>query len=178
MPIPLYVRERGGAPMLQLGDHRNLSVAYYDLIVQPNTPIQTGMRVSVHPLVAVPASNGEIQWRLVSRVEEVEGEIIGLRAMEKHLTEFVVKNERGGSTIEYAYVAVPHHEGVTVQTGWIESLFRWIIAPFLLETRTILIMDRTQIDDEPMHSPTIIPGAGDWPPLQWRRELQEYDEDE
>ncbi|KAI0650456.1 hypothetical protein C8Q79DRAFT_1006723 [Trametes meyenii] len=168
-PTPLYVKERGGAPAAIPGEHRPLSVAYYDTALPPLTPLKLGLWVEISSVTMVRSRTPMREVPLARKDEEVMGCIVGIRAMERTLTEFIVKNHHPRSTITYAYVVIPHREGETVEFPWCLRLARSIILPFLQETRSVQFIKNAFLEHAPIQQAGEPDGADQWPPQGWRR---------
>lgn len=137
----MYGTARGRLPKANNTGARYRDMACYDVIVIPDAPLKIGERVEIRPITEVEGRNGRngIQGARHYVVEraEVKGKIVGIRAMEKEVTEFIVKNDEWMETAEHALVSVQHVQGVTVDLGWWGRLVRWALSGWALTLRRI-----------------------------------------
>ncbi|KAL1938743.1 hypothetical protein VTO73DRAFT_11346 [Trametes versicolor] len=95
------------------------------------------MKITVHTLKKRRNGDGRLSSQYTASLAGVEGEIVGVRAMELAVTELIVSNKNPRSTIEWAYLSVQHLEGVTVALGFWRAVWRTISLPFLPHTRHV-----------------------------------------
>ncbi|KAI0361158.1 hypothetical protein OH77DRAFT_402102 [Trametes cingulata] len=142
MIATLYAKERGSAPADD--PHKpSTIILHYDIPVVPHVPVQTGQKIRIVRLIPSPmpiTSHNDPQPPFYTVQETgIVGTVITIRAMEKTVTEFVVRNENDQSPVSAAYIAVEHLPGTTVRLSLCESLIRLALSPFLPSTRRIPI---------------------------------------
>ncbi|KAI0650252.1 hypothetical protein C8Q79DRAFT_886907, partial [Trametes meyenii] len=137
----IYTRHRGGAPASTPGEYRMVDVSFYDVAL-PSLPMEVGQWVKI-----VKIKEGQEYSPLVAenhyRTQEtgIEGSIIGVKAVERDLVEFVVRNETPRSIISHAYLAVPRMEGVTVRLEWWRRILWALLAWTIPKVRTVQLED-------------------------------------
>ncbi|KAL1944956.1 hypothetical protein VTO73DRAFT_2576 [Trametes versicolor] len=138
-PTPILSKERGRVPISQPRGGRYTENVHFDVTAVPRTPLRIGLRVHIIALTELPNPfTDEYNTDAPcyhAEPTEIEGRIIAIRAMEKEITEFVIKNEHDRSTTKYAYLTVEHDQGVTVHLNTWRRAMRHILLPFLLKTR-------------------------------------------
>ncbi|KAI0326319.1 hypothetical protein GY45DRAFT_1259283, partial [Cubamyces sp. BRFM 1775] len=82
----------------------------------------------------------------------VSGRVVGVKAMEKEVTELIVRSHDSTERVEFAVVAVQHVEGVTIRFEWWrrllrEAMSRWLpnIRNIPLAIEAILIVDGERV---------------------------------
>ncbi|KAH9855822.1 hypothetical protein C2E23DRAFT_812071, partial [Lenzites betulinus] len=145
--ITVYVRERGRAPVSHPTNGTHTSVAYYDMVTTPPTPVQVGTHLRCRTLREVPTPFAHPQ-QYMSEDPGVEGTVVSLRAMDKEVVEFVVKNETPWSTTEFVYLAAPYAPGITTKLTILQWILHAILCIFTLaEVRRIPSLPWTAIVD-------------------------------
>lgn len=133
----IHARETGSVPSRLPRSPRPFETIFFDVPILPPVPLRVGLRVNVHSLTrnGRPAARGLARYHAEST--GIEGPIIGVRAMELAITEFVVQNENLDSTTNYAYLTVQHIHGVTVRLETWRWIWRTLSIPFLQHTRHV-----------------------------------------
>ncbi|KAH9850141.1 hypothetical protein C2E23DRAFT_861420 [Lenzites betulinus] len=147
-PVTVYVRERGRAPTSHPTNGTLTSVAYYDMVTIPSEPVRVGAYLKIKTLREVPTPFA-VPQRYSPEEPGVEGTVVSLRAMDREVVEFVVKNGVPWSTTEFAFLAAPHIPGITTRLTIVQWILHFILCTFLMgETRRIPNLPRTAVDDE------------------------------
>lgn len=136
--ITIYVRERGSVPAQLPNSARPLVIAFLDVVIPPPTPLGTGQHVRVNALIRRKAKNQHptSPVRYWSEPIDVEGRIVGIRAIELDIVEFVIRNDVYHSPVEHAYLAVKYVPGATVNLTLWQWAIRAALLPLLPRTRT------------------------------------------
>lgn len=147
--ITVYTKTRGRAPACLPNSDRILDVAFLDVAFPPPVPLKIGQHVRINTLT-LRGDQGPIHYpgevvAYTSESADIAGRIIGIRSMEKAVTEFVIKNEIYHSQTEHAYLAVPHIEGLTVSLNVWQWIARSILSPILPDTRRIPFDDTADV---------------------------------
>ncbi|KAH9856126.1 hypothetical protein C2E23DRAFT_857165 [Lenzites betulinus] len=118
----ILVKVRGMAPT---HNPRNVAwkhIIWCDVVIAPPAPIAVGQRVVLKKVNGFDESPGaeEINWDDLETVDlDVEGEIVGIRTIEKEVVEFVVRNDKKRAMTELAYLTIENSPGETViLDGW------------------------------------------------------------
>ncbi|KAI0659795.1 hypothetical protein C8Q70DRAFT_981338 [Cubamyces menziesii] len=168
--IMVLAKLRGRAPVSRANSSRITDVMFLDLPILPTAPIRLGSRVYVCILTpSEEAQNGALDDedegnhapRYLAESTNIAGRVTGIRAMEATLTELAIRNEVGESKTEYAYLTIPHLEGITVSLPLWMRILRWILRPLLANTR--------QLPIEPFNSLRWKPVLTTWEGLAVRR---------
>ncbi|KAI0360391.1 hypothetical protein OH77DRAFT_1418310 [Trametes cingulata] len=136
----IYAKERGAAPA---DDPHTLSTIaiYYDVAIPPPTPLHTGQKVRIISLIPCPTpprqDGTDHPPHYTVREAGVIGTITAVRTMEETITEFAVRNENDQSAATYAYLAIQHIQGQTVQLSLWEAFLRRFVLQPLPQTRNI-----------------------------------------
>ncbi|OSC98164.1 hypothetical protein PYCCODRAFT_1375788 [Trametes coccinea BRFM310] len=140
--IVIHAKERGVAPIGEPRCARLLEVVSYDMVITPARPIKIGQRVSISRLERTPNRyDGPFTPppQYESCRTDVQGRVTGIRALERHFTELIVRNENPQSLVAVACVSVPHIQGITIELESWRWIFRTVMAPFLPSTRRVAI---------------------------------------
>lgn len=145
----VHTLERGRAPSNLPRSLRILETKTLDVPILPADPLHVGQRVRIYALKKIPNPAGlrddeETQTWYSSTPTDVEGTIVGIRAMELAVTEFIIANETRHSLVEHAYLSVQHAQGTTVDLELWRCIARTLLLPFLPHTRHIPI-DRSAV---------------------------------
>lgn len=139
--ITVYTRRRGRAPALLPNSDRILDVAILDIALPPPIPLRVGQHVRISVLTPIgdcgPTHGPGEVVTYTSEPTDIAGRIVGVRALEQAVTEFVIKNDIYHSLTEHAYLSVPHIEGITANLGLWHWLIRTLLSPLLPNTRCI-----------------------------------------
>ncbi|KAL7282740.1 hypothetical protein ACG7TL_004214 [Trametes sanguinea] len=114
-------------------------VEFYDVAVQPETPLRTGMRVEiflVDPCDGMFPANEE-GTRFIATSSGVVGTILAARPVEGKIIELTVKNEAEVSEVAFAHLALEHEQGVTATLSLRERLLAKAVALASPATRSI-----------------------------------------
>ncbi|KAJ8490051.1 hypothetical protein ONZ51_g2531 [Trametes cubensis] len=122
-------------------EDREMEVAFLDVPILPTSPIELGSYVCIAILEPKPPTvarmaNYRDEPRYTAYTSDIRGRIIGIRAMEPEVTEFVLKNDNDDLNTKYAYVAVPHVEGTMVCLPWWARVVRWTLHALDLVAQT------------------------------------------
>ena len=130
--ITALAHVRGRTPTLRQDRSRITDVMYLDAPIKPTAPIHIGARVRICLLTlneeAMSQTSDEDDRaerapKYYAETSNVSGMITRIRALEAGITEFIIENENRNSTTDYAYLAIPHVEGVTVALPlWLRAL--------------------------------------------------------
>lgn len=151
--IIVHALERGRAPSSLPRRARLSEVAFFDVVIQPSAPLCIGRHVRVSDLTKIEEPQrdrvgGRAQTWYTARPADVEGRIIGVRAMELAVTEFILLNEVEQSLVEHAYLAIQHTHSVTVALSLWHRVTRTLSLPILAHTRHIPIEHNAVIIQE------------------------------
>ncbi|KAI0645433.1 hypothetical protein C8Q79DRAFT_872946, partial [Trametes meyenii] len=114
----IYTRYRGGAPASPPGEYRRVDVGFYDVAL-PSLPMEVGQWVEIVKIKeGQEYSPLEAENHYRTQKTGIEGPIIGVKAVESDLVEFVVRNETPGAIVSHAYLTVPKIDGVTMHLEW------------------------------------------------------------
>ncbi|KAI0335405.1 hypothetical protein GY45DRAFT_1240832 [Cubamyces sp. BRFM 1775] len=149
--ITIYAKVRGTTPSNPSGEGRRLENTYLDVVMLPTAPIAIGSHVRVCTLEARPRTiarprPGSNVPKYMATVANIHGKIVGVKGFEEFVTELVLENEDGWSRTQFAYLAIPHVEGVTVSLTPAWQTIRATLVPFMPKTRRILIEPITDIE--------------------------------
>ncbi|EIW58572.1 uncharacterized protein TRAVEDRAFT_47713 [Trametes versicolor FP-101664 SS1] len=177
--VIIYTRERGNAPADLPFCNQIRDVAFHDIAISPTRPLEVGLRVRIHVLrprhgrevLAEDPDDPHTTPRYRAESADIAGPIVGIRTLELAVTEFIVQNEIYRSTVEHAYLSVPHLHGLTVRLGMWHWIARTVLLPLLPHTRHVRLQDNAVIT----HRAYRIPGE-DYGPLASGEELDEEDE--
>ncbi|KAI0657001.1 hypothetical protein C8Q70DRAFT_1056246 [Cubamyces menziesii] len=130
--ITVLAKVSGRAQTHTEDDEPEFHTTYLDVPILPTAPIQVGSRVRVVYLEPKPRDLGRTrnyrnEPKYVAYTSDIHGTVIGVRAMEEKITEFVLVNENEASRTRYAYMAVPHIEGTTVRLPLWLRVVRWFV---------------------------------------------------
>lgn len=147
----ILAKERGAAPA-EDPFRPTRTITYFDVPIAPLVPLHVGQAVhilSLFPCNGLFPGEGESPPRYTAFDSGVRGRVIGVRAMDKNITEFVVRNEAEWAREAYAYLAIKHIQGTTVKLGAWRALLRSTIQKpgpatrdIPLETDAIVYRDR------------------------------------
>lgn len=139
--ITLYAREQGSVPANLPNSDRPLVIAFLDVAIPPPVPLRTGQHVRIHALIRrnTPGAHPTSPARFWSEPTDIEGKIVGIRAMELDTIEFVIQNDIYHSPVEHAYLTVKYAPGDTVSLTLWQWATRMALLPFLPRTRTVLM---------------------------------------
>ncbi|KAL1948372.1 hypothetical protein VTO73DRAFT_12447 [Trametes versicolor] len=148
--------QRGSAPANIPNKSRSFYADQIDVVIPPKTPLRVGARVKIYSIEEISDPFGRDDEEGTHRTYQaeplgVEGTITGVRAMEREVTEFVVRNENPRSATAYAYLAIEHTQGKTVYFECWRRVLRWLMMPTLDTTRRIptereaLVLDRANL---------------------------------
>ncbi|KAI0656072.1 hypothetical protein C8Q70DRAFT_922230 [Cubamyces menziesii] len=140
--ISILTKRRGETPTHALRDAGQTVITHLDMPIIPTAPMEIGSNVQVYdlelnPRDAVRHQRGEEEAKYLARPTDILGEIIGVRTAEAEVTELVLKNKNKQSKIKYAYIAIPHIEGVTICLPTWAKIVRWIASKLTPQTRRI-----------------------------------------
>lgn len=143
-PMTIHAIERGRAPSNLPRSIRILETANFDVVIAPPSPLHIGQLVQINSLdeATIPEEGrggARNQPWYTSTPADIRGRIVGIRAMELAVTEFIVRNEINQSMVEYAYLTVQHIHGVTVAMGTWHWIARTALLPLLPHTRHVPI---------------------------------------
>lgn len=149
----IHAIERGRAPSNLPRSIRILETANFDIVIAPPAPLHVGQLIQVNTLETTTnlAAGGEgtrTQPWYTSTPADITGRIVGVRAMELAVTEFIVLNEANQSMVEYAYLTVQHIHGVTVALELWRRIARTALLPFLPHTRHVPIEKNAVVIEE------------------------------
>lgn len=157
MTTTINARERGGAPT-HTPTHTHSSpnpssklpaVVFYDVITTPAIPLHIGQRVQLFALIPCnnrfPFDDEDSMTRYTAYDTGIEGTVVGIRAMDAAITEFVVRNESNRSTATYAHLAVEHIQGATVQVSLWAQIIRIVLLLLLTATRHIPLENKAKV---------------------------------
>ncbi|KAL1941468.1 hypothetical protein VTO73DRAFT_7285 [Trametes versicolor] len=141
-PTTIHALERGRAPANLPRSGRVLETANFDVVIPPPTPLHIGQRVKINALSVINEPDWEeggrgTQTWYASTPADIEGRIVGIRALELAVTELIVLNEVKQSLVEHAYITVQHTNGATVSLGIWHRIMRTLLLPFLPHTRHV-----------------------------------------
>lgn len=122
----ILAKERGAAPT---GNQirRGAAITFYDVCRTPKTPIHVGQKIHIHALLSCTAlfQGGEgAPTRYTAFDTGIGGTVLGIRAIEGSVVEFVVRNEEEWSRTEYAYLSVPFIQGRTTNISLWDRVLR------------------------------------------------------
>lgn len=136
--VTLYTREQGSVPACLPNSARPFVIAFLDVAIPPPIPLRTGQHVRIHALTRRDAPNRRptSPAQYWSEPTDIEGKIIGIRAMELETIEFVIQNDVYHSPVEHAYLTIKYAPGATVALTLWQWAIRSALLPFLPRTRT------------------------------------------
>ncbi|KAI0327203.1 hypothetical protein GY45DRAFT_1257504, partial [Cubamyces sp. BRFM 1775] len=139
--MEVYVRHRGQLLRGERNETRIAEVGLFDVTITPAKPLHVGGRVRLMRLDNRPdPSHGDyIRVGATCTVEDtgIEGDIIGIRAVERKMVEFVVRNEKDWSMTELAYLSVRRSRGVTIELGALMNFLLWVLGWCLVVGREV-----------------------------------------
>ncbi|KAH9898258.1 hypothetical protein C8Q73DRAFT_663998 [Cubamyces lactineus] len=146
---PIFAQTRGRTLAHHIHSSRIRDIVYLDVLLVPETPIGIGSKVQIHTLeqldrTALNARGNEPKY--IAHHSDIEGTVTGIRTMEADYVELILKNEDKWSATEYAYLAMAYEEGLTVALPWWVVLARWLLRPFLPNTRRIPLEDPEAVE--------------------------------
>ncbi|KAI0654322.1 hypothetical protein C8Q70DRAFT_925991 [Cubamyces menziesii] len=149
--ITVYAKVRGAAPSIPPGEGRVPENTYLDVVVLPTAPITIGSHVRVCTLEARPRTiarprPGSNIPKYTATAANIHGTVIGIKGLEEHVTELVLENEDRWSRTQFAYLAVPHVEGVTICLTPVWRTIRETLVPVMPKTRRILIEPLAEVE--------------------------------
>ncbi|KAJ8489833.1 hypothetical protein ONZ51_g2660 [Trametes cubensis] len=144
--VVILAKTRGQTPTNTTTGTQITNNTYFDLAATPPTPLRIGQRARVlavrevlsHRITRGIEPGGQL---LIAEDVDVEGTIIAARPLEPQVTELILRNDDPMSTTDFAYISVPHSEGVTVNLPLLWRVLRWAITSLLPATRTVLLQD-------------------------------------
>lgn len=156
IPINVFATERSRVPIGDPAAQSPVTNAHYDVPIMPRIPLHIGLAVSITALhrcrnpSPTPEADLDEDTPCYTSVEtDVEGKIVGVRALEKNITELIVENRDRTTATAYAYLAIHHVEGKTVHLPlWLRAL-RATLHPLLPATRDIPIETDARIRPAP-----------------------------
>ncbi|KAH9858726.1 hypothetical protein C2E23DRAFT_855507 [Lenzites betulinus] len=112
----LHVKVRGTAPTYNPQSFIWKHITWCDVMVVPETPIKIGQRVCLVEIAGLDESPGEDAdpEDIETRELGIEGEVVGIRTMEKEIVEFIVENDTRRSMTERVYLTVEYAPGETI----------------------------------------------------------------
>lgn len=136
--VAVHVVERGRTlAHLSRGARPSGEIAILDVIAPPPIPLRLGLAISIHTVTRWRNGDGTLSEEYAAAPMGVEGRIVGIRAMELAVTEFIVSNDDLHSPIESAYLSIRHIHGVTVDLGIWRTILRTLMLPTLQHTRHV-----------------------------------------
>lgn len=167
IPLNIFARERSRIPTEDANGRRTLYNIHYDIPIAPRIPLHIGLLVRVIALEAsapTPSDGNELNTAPAGRWEDqpphysatstnIVGKVIGIRSLEKSITELVVKNEDSTTTTAYAYLAIHHAEGRTISLPLTMRILRAVLSPLLLATRDVPIEGNAVITADDSRKP-------------------------
>ncbi|KAI0334082.1 hypothetical protein GY45DRAFT_1382800 [Cubamyces sp. BRFM 1775] len=135
---------RGRTLSHKIQSSRILDIVYLDVIFPPTAPLELGAKVQVCTVEKQDPTAENIRSnapKFTAQQSDVFGTLVGIRSMEAEVTELILRNEDEWSATEYAYLAIPHVEGLTLSFPWWLRALRWLLKPLLPDTRRIPLED-------------------------------------
>ncbi|KAI0349395.1 hypothetical protein OH77DRAFT_1269952 [Trametes cingulata] len=136
----IYAKKRGAAPADNPHSLSTITI-YYDVAIPPPVPLHTGQKVRIIALIPCPTLPRQDEMydppHYTVREAGVIGTIVAVRTMETTITEFAVRNENDQSPATYAYLAIQHIQGLTVNLNLWQTIVRTLLLRTLPQTRNI-----------------------------------------
>ena len=140
--ITVLTKPRGKTQTLALYEQEPTEIVYLDVPIIPTSPITLGSSVQIYALELNPrrsfsAHESCDDAKYMARPMNIHGTIMGVRTMDPEVTELVLRNNDEQGKIKYAYISLPHVEGVTIRLPMWMRLLRWIVVKLVPRTRRI-----------------------------------------
>ncbi|KAJ8502107.1 hypothetical protein ONZ51_g161 [Trametes cubensis] len=129
--ITVMARVNGRTPTHTGRGDQDRYVTYLDVPILPTSPIEVGSQVRVVYLEPKPREvartpNHQREPKYTAYTSDVRGTVIGIRAVDAEVTEFILENANEDSKTKYAYMAIKHDEGTTVCLSLGMRVWRWL----------------------------------------------------
>ncbi len=139
-PTLIFGKERCRVPVNDPAAYRERENIHLDVPLAPHKPLRIGLYVHIHEIHPTSPADGEdeeLPTSYTSTATGIEGKVVSVRAMERTVTELVVKNDDQGARTKYAYLTIHHEDGVTVHLAMWLRVLRKLLLPTLPETRHV-----------------------------------------
>ncbi|KAI0353637.1 hypothetical protein OH77DRAFT_1406475, partial [Trametes cingulata] len=150
-PTTIYAKERGSAPSVG-SDGQETRIVYLDVTIPPDVPIHVGQKVKILSLTSCdklfPSEEETSARYYTAKDVGIWGAVVGVRAEEESVVEFVLENDNIRSDVTHAYLAVPRKEGLMIRMPLWRRCLGYAMPWPAKTTRTIPIEDDTTVFED------------------------------